>query len=149
TFVRERVAALTAWYAVHDEPGTFSNSSPPLDVTPARVEAFLQTYYPLYHEASDLGLARAILPPLETPATCTSRRKTDAIVVIPGVVRSTARREFEGQMATVRAAFPCARVTRVEFGSFDDPDLRIVPEVKKVIDRIDHDDGSIPIHLVG
>jgi hypothetical protein len=147
--MRERVVALTAHYAIQDEPQTFlPGVAAPAAVTSDRVDAFLRTYYPLYDRGDDFALAHARLPPADA-ATCSGDRKTAAVVVVPGVIRATERREFEGQIRAVATALPCLDFRRVDFGSFDDPDARIVPEVKKVVDAIDREDGPVPLHLVG
>jgi hypothetical protein len=149
-WVRERVASLTAYYAIQDEaPTVFAGTSTPNDVTPDRVNAFLTRYYPLYHGPTDFALTRAILRPADVPE-CTAANKTDAVVIIPGVLRTEVRKEFDDQIATVTKALPCIDMRRVEFGSFDDPDTRIVPEVQKLVAQIDHDNAvKLPLHVIG
>lgn len=148
-WIRERVPALTAWYAITDDPQAFLDTKQlHMTVNAERVETFLRTYYPLY-EPSSFKLANAMLPPQQTAATCTAAKKTLGVVIVPGVIRAENRTEFNGQIATLQGAFPCAEIRRVEFGSFDDPDRRIVPEVQKVVADMDKARGPLPLHFIG
>jgi len=136
-YLRERIIALLAWYALG------APDALPPDWSD-RVDGELEDHFPLY-SPRQFHLARAGLP-LKSPG-CDGLR--GALLVFPGVVRVIGHTEFGPQLEALQSALPCLETYRVPTKSFIAPKEN-AKDGCRTLRRAAEDLGSnVPIHMLG
>jgi pimeloyl-ACP methyl ester carboxylesterase len=135
-YLRERAVGLLVYQVI-------GATERPADYR-ARADQVLRTHLPAY-PADQFHLARTWLPP--RPASACDQPQL--LVWFPGVMRLTRRDEWIDQWRAIQDALPCAKVLRVDAGSFMAPEVNAA-QAWSAIRAADLTFGpDTPIHLMG
>lgn len=115
-YVRERIVNVLAWYVITRHDGSIVE---PADYEERVSKELFAPHFPAY-PPNAFRIAALWLPPL-IPDSTSCAQNQNLLLILPGVVRTLARNEFDVQIKALKEQFPCIAIERVNTLTFEAP----------------------------
>lgn len=140
-FVRDRVVALLVRNAMAEREGSAGDGR-------TLVRAWLHRFFSAYPPSAFPAGYFERGPSIAThQGTCA--QPTELLLIFPGVVRVSGRREFSRQAAALQAVFPCVEIRVVDSGSFVPLESAAETARAALLELDERFPARLPIHLFG